>query len=138
MAQPKSSHVADPSLLPFIQPAFDPADHLNALLPSLAFPSSQSKPNAVSLSELSIQTQSLLSQLNAQTTRLSTVLTQLTDDILRSGGRLAYEVEVLRGETVGLSEALTDGLRPDVEKFVPSGLTAAKAQGPSPNQACPL
>jgi hypothetical protein len=33
---------------------------------------------------------------------------QLTDEILRSGGRLAYEVEVLRGETIGLSETLTE------------------------------
>lgn len=126
--QPKSSHLSDPSLLPFIQPEFDPADHLNSVLPVLSFNSSQTKSAnaaAVPLSELSAQTQALLSQLNAQTTRLSTVLTQMTDDILRSGGRLAYEVEVLRGETVGLSEAMTEGLRNDVEKFVPGGLKVA-------------
>jgi hypothetical protein len=46
----------------------------------------------------------------------------LTDDILRSGGRLAYEVEVLRGETMGLTETLTDGLKSDVEKFLPGGI----------------
>jgi hypothetical protein len=64
----------------------------------------------------------MLSQLSAHTTRLTTTLTQLTDEILRSGSRLAYEVEVLRGETLGLSEALTEGLQDDVAKFVPGGL----------------
>ncbi|KAF4308113.1 hypothetical protein GTA08_BOTSDO03737 [Botryosphaeria dothidea] len=126
--QPKSSHLSDPSLLPFIQPHFDPADHLNSVLPSLSCGSPQPRSTnaaAVPLSELSAQTQALLSQLNAQTTRLSTVLTQMTDDILRSGSRLAYEVEVLRGETVGLSEAMTDALRTDVEKFVPGGVRVA-------------
>jgi hypothetical protein len=54
--------------------------------------------------------------------RLTTTLTQLTDEILRSGSRLAYEVEVLRGETLGLSEALTEGLQEDVVKFVPGGV----------------
>ncbi|EKG15673.1 hypothetical protein MPH_07108 [Macrophomina phaseolina MS6] len=130
--QPKSSHLSDPSLLPFIQPQFDPADHLNSVLPSLSFNSSQPRPAnaaAVPLSELSAQTQALLSQLNAQTTRLSTVLTQMTDDILRSGSRLAYEVEVLRGETIGLSEALTESLRTDVEKFVPGGVKVTSAEG---------
>lgn len=129
--QPKSSHLSDPSLLPFIQPGFDPADHLNSVLPALSFNSSQTKSAnaaAVPLSELSAQTQALLSQLNAQTTRLSTVLTQMTDDILRSGNRLAYEVEVLRGETVGLSEAMTESLRTDVEKFVPGGVKVASAE----------
>ncbi|KAF2706344.1 hypothetical protein K504DRAFT_386559 [Pleomassaria siparia CBS 279.74] len=122
---PKSTHLSDPSLQPFLQPEFDPADYLNATLPSLSL-SSTSRPlqkgHSVSLADLSTQTQTLLSQLNAQTTRLSTILTQLTDDILRSGGRLAYEVEVLRGETFGLTETLTDGLKGDVEKFLPGGI----------------
>src|SRR6202012_2923462 len=73
--------------------------------------------------DLSSQTQDLLSQLNAHTTRLSAILTQLTDDILRSGGRLAYQVEVLRGETIGLTETLTDGLKDDITRFVPSGVS---------------
>jgi hypothetical protein len=68
-----------------------------------------------------------LSQLNAHTTRLTNTLTQLTDDILRSGSRLAYEVELLRGETLSLTETLTDGLHEDIEKFVPGGL-----QNPQP------
>ena len=122
---PKSTHLSDPALQPFLQPEFDPADYLNATLPSLSL-SSTSRPlqkgHSLSLADLSSQTQSLLSQLNAQTTRLSTILTQLTDDILRSGGRLAYEVEVLRGETIGLTESLTEGLKGDVEKFLPGGI----------------
>lgn len=124
---PKSTHVADPALQPFLQPTFDPADYLNATLPSLSLGSVSSRPlkqsHAVPLADLSSQTQDLISQLNAHTTRLSTILTQLTDDILRSGGRLAYEVEVLRGETIGLTETLTDGLKNDVQKFIPGGLS---------------
>jgi len=122
----RSAHVSEPALRPFLQPTFDPVDYLNATLPSLALHSASSRTSkqatAVSLAELSSQTQTLLSQLNAHTARLSATLTQLTDDILRSGGRLAYEVEVLRGETIGLSEALTDGLRQDIVKFLPRGV----------------
>lgn len=124
---PKSTHVSDPTLVPFLQPQFDPADYLNATLPSLSLSSVSSRPlkqgNSVSLAELSSQTQDLLSQLNAHTARLSTTLTQLTDDILRSGARLAYEVEVLRGETIGLAETLTDGLKPEVEKIISAGIS---------------
>lgn len=65
----------------------------------------------------------MLSQLNAHTTRLTNTLTQLTDDILRSGSRLAYEVELLRGETLSLAETLTEGLQDDVTKFVPGGIS---------------
>jgi hypothetical protein len=39
---------------------------------------------------------------------------------------LAYEVEVLRGETVTLSEALTDGLQPDIGRFLPGGISLEK------------
>lgn len=113
----------DPALLPFLAPDFDPVDFLNNALPSLTVASTQPhasrQPRSVPLQELSTQTQPLLSQLNAQSVRLSNTLTQLTDGILRSGGRLAYEVEVLRGETIGLSEALTDVLQDDIARFVP-------------------
>lgn len=123
---PKASHVSDPALAPFLQQRFDPAEYLNATLPSLSLAGGAARPlksgNAASLADLSSQTQDLLSQLNAHTTRLSAILTQLTDDILRSGARLAYEVEVLRGETIGLTETLTDDLKPDVEKFLPGGI----------------
>ncbi|KAI9846670.1 MAG: hypothetical protein M1837_003725 [Sclerophora amabilis] len=123
-----SSHVSDPNLQPFLEATFDPTDFLNASLPQLSLSSSQSKVSrtsanpALPLSELSSSTQSLLSNLNAQTSRLSTTLTQFTDEILRSGSRLAYEVEVLRGETLGLSETLTEELRTDVGLFIPDGL----------------
>lgn len=128
----KSSHVSDPALAPFLAPSFDPAEYLNATLPALSLSSGASRPlksgNAASLAELSSQTQDLLSQLNAHTTRLSAILTQLTDDILRSGARLAYEVEVLRGETLGLTDTLTDGLSKDVTKFLPGGIKIASDQ----------
>ncbi|KAF3040031.1 hypothetical protein E8E11_006272 [Didymella keratinophila] len=128
---PKSSHVSGPALAPFLQPSFDPAEYLNATLPSLSLSGRPVKGTSASLADLSSQTQDLLSQLNAQTTRLSATLTQLTDDILRSGGRLAYEVEVLRGETIGLTDTLEDGLKEDITKFLPGGLALeADAQEP--------
>lgn len=123
---PKSNHTSDEFLQDFLNPSFDAAAFLNATLPPLAArntPHSLSSSNtAVPLAELSTQTQTLLSQLNAQTTRLSNTLTQLTDEILRSGSRLAYEVELLRGETLGLSETMNETLRDDIKKFVPGGL----------------
>jgi hypothetical protein len=132
MAASRSSHVSDPALAPFLEAHFDPAAYLNATLPSLSLSTGSARPlksgNAVSLADLSSQTQDLLSQLNAHTTRLSAILTQLTDDILRSGARLAYEVEVLRGETIGLTETLGDGLKSDVDKFLPGGITLQKEQ----------
>lgn len=124
--QPKSPHVADPFLQSFLSPTFDPAEYLNASLPPLDSQSttsiSRAPDGAVPLSDLSSQAQTQLSQLNAHTTRLTNILTQLTDDILRSGSRLAYEVELLRGETLGLSEALSEGLHDDIIKFVPEGI----------------
>lgn len=120
---PKSTHVSDPTLAPFLEPKFDPADYLNATLPSLSLGPKPKPGNPSSLANLSSETQDLLSQLNAHTTRLSAILTQLTDDILRTGGRLAYQVDVLRGEAIGLTESLTDGLKTDVEKFLPGGLS---------------
>ena len=119
----KSSHLSDSNVEPFLQPDFDPAEYLNAALPSLTASStsraaqSSQHGRSVPLPELSTQLQSLLSQLNAQTSRLSNALTQLTDEIIRSGGRLAYEVEVLRGETIGLKDSLESGLKEDIEVF---------------------
>ncbi|MCJ1364359.1 hypothetical protein MMC16_003469 [Acarospora aff. strigata] len=124
---PAPGLVVDAALQPFLAADFDPIEHLNATLPSLTLSPSnahvprQSQPLA--LSEVSTRTQALLSQLSAQTTRLSEDLTQLTDEILRSGARLTYEVEVLRSETTGLTGALTDWLRDDINGFVPTVLT---------------
>jgi hypothetical protein len=131
--QAKSQHLTDTFLHDFLAPTFDPAEYLNSTLPPLQSspaPSaaSRSGQGAVPLAELSTQAQTTLSQLNAHTTRLTNTLTQLTDDILRSGSRLAYEVELLRGETLSLAETLTDGLHDDVEKFVPGGLQNPASQ----------
>ncbi|KAF2261936.1 hypothetical protein CC78DRAFT_535165 [Lojkania enalia] len=131
---PKSTHVSDPALQPFLRPTFDPVDYFNATLPPLSLSSAASRPlkqsASASLADLSTHTQDLLSQLNAHTTRLSIVLTQLTDDILRSGGRLAYEVEVLRGEIIGLTDTLTDTLQTSISKFLPSGISLPQPSQP--------
>lgn len=130
-ARAKSIHLTDPALQSFLNSSFDPADYLNSILPPLQSSNTpSSSKNSVPLAELSTQTQTLLSHLSAHTTRLTATLTQLTDEILRSGSRLAYEVEVLRGETLGLSEALTEGLHDDVTKFVPGGLENELARRP--------
>lgn len=109
----------------FTSPSFDPAEYLNDTLPPLTLASTQPNapraPGSIPLPELSTQVQSLVSQVNAQNIRHSGNLTQLTDEILRGGGRLAYEVEVLRGEAIGLSDVLTEGLRGDIGRFVLEG-----------------
>lgn len=109
-------------LQPFLATSFDPADYLNSALPSWSS-SGQPREGTASLAELNTQTQTLVSQLNAQLTRLSNTLTQQTDDILRTGGRLAYEVEMLRGDATGLADVLVDGLHDEILKFVPQGIS---------------
>jgi hypothetical protein len=120
--QPKldtsASNAADSSIQPFLEPDFDPAEYLTRALPSLATSTTSARGiKTVPLPELTAPLQLLLAQLNAQTSRLSATLTQLTDEIIRSGSRLAYEVEVLRGETLGLSDALDNDLRKDIDTF---------------------
>ncbi|KAK3636814.1 hypothetical protein LTR22_018567 [Elasticomyces elasticus] len=116
---PRTTHVADSSVQLFLKDDFDPVDYLNNTLPALSTTSRPSQSvqhgRAVPLSELNAQLQTQLSQVNAQMTRLSNTLTQLTDDIIRSGGRLAYEVEILRGDTTGLTDVLENGLEEDIE-----------------------
>ncbi|GAP87833.2 hypothetical protein SAMD00023353_1601760 [Rosellinia necatrix] len=162
--EPKSAHVSDAFLQRFLGAGFSAADYLNATLPALQTSSSSSSAAAavvrgnnnepfltttttsssspVPLAELSAQAQAQLSQLNAHTTRLTNTLTQLTDEILRSGGRLAYEVELLRGETLGLSETLAESLRDEVARFVPPDgppreRTAAAVPPPTTTEATP-
>ncbi|KAK0674683.1 hypothetical protein QBC41DRAFT_332782 [Cercophora samala] len=130
-SQPLSDHVADPFLADFLAPSFDPATYLNTTLPQLQTSRSNNNPNSLPLSDLSITAQSSLSQLSAHTTRLTSILTQLTDDIIRSGSRLAYEVEVLRGETISLSETLTETLDEPISKFIPGGLKPTLLSSPS-------
>ncbi|KAI9801474.1 MAG: hypothetical protein M1833_002706 [Piccolia ochrophora] len=128
----KSTYVADPALQPFLDPSFDSATYLNSVLPYLSIPTtsqtSRSVPNSASLSDLNSQFQTLLSQLSANTARLTNTLTTLTDEILRSGSRLTYEVEVLRGETMGLSETLAEGLVDEVGVFLPEGLSVKSTE----------
>ncbi|KAL9114055.1 MAG: hypothetical protein Q9227_001827 [Pyrenula ochraceoflavens] len=117
------STISDASLKPFTAPSFDPAAYLNENLPSLSLsavsnPTASQPSRASRLAIVSSETQSLLSRINAQSSRLSNTLTQLTDEILRSGSRLAYEVEILRGEAIGLSEVLDETLVDDIEKLV--------------------
>jgi hypothetical protein len=120
---PRSQHVADPSLQAFLSPSFDAAEYWNLSLPPLQTSASgRQSQDTMSLADLSSQSQITISHLNAHTTRLTGTLTQLTDDILRSGSRLAYEVELLRGETLSFSEVLMDGLYDDITNFVPNGL----------------
>jgi hypothetical protein len=132
VVQPQSQHVADPFLQDFLSPSFDAAAYLNATLPPLqasrASAGQGAGQGAVPLAELSIQAQTVLSQLNAHTTRLTNTLTELTNEILRSGGRLAYEVELLRGETLGLAETLSEGLEDDIAQFVPGGIRDSLAE----------
>ncbi|KAK2867946.1 hypothetical protein FQN49_003315 [Arthroderma sp. PD_2] len=120
-ARKPSSPQVDPSLPQFSDPSFDPVDFLNDTLPPLNTSQSRSAGGS-SIADVSSRTQSLLSQLSAQNARLTNTLNQLTDEIIRSSGRLAYEVEVLRGETIGLSDTFTDTLQDDIRHFLPQGL----------------
>ncbi|GAM89937.1 hypothetical protein ANO11243_079770 [Dothideomycetidae sp. 11243] len=113
----KSSAVSDPILEPFLQPTFDPADYLNATLPSLSTSTTTTAPDRANISDLSQRTTALLTSLSSHTSRLSALLTQQTDDILRSSSRLAYEVELLSGETHGLSSVLSDSLPSSLSLF---------------------
>ncbi|KAL4809972.1 hypothetical protein BDV18DRAFT_130007 [Aspergillus unguis] len=124
---PPSPTPIDKSGPDYSDPSFDPVSFLNESLPPLSLQSqsqlqaqSQSQSQGqrpVTLAELSTRVQSILSQTNAQNIRHSTTLTSQTDEILRSGNRLAYEVEVLRGEAITLSELVTEGLAGEIARF---------------------
>ena len=115
-------HLTDTSLRPFLSPVFSPSDYLNSTLPSSTTAKQQQTP--LSLSTTASQTQSHVSSLNAQSSRLSATLTGLTDDILRTSSRLAYEVELLRGEALSLVDSLSSrgDLTGSILQFVPDGL----------------
>lgn len=134
LAQPQ----LESSLRHFTESSFDPVDFLNDHLPPLTLSASQPHAsrasNSVSLAELSSRSQSLVSQLGTQNVRLSGNLTQLTEEILRSGGRLAYEVEVLRGEAVSLADALTETLHGDIIKFAPEGQDVTEGNENAPQE----
>ncbi|CAL8581608.1 hypothetical protein XPA_007297 [Xanthoria parietina] len=133
---PRSTHLTDPLLLPFLAPSFSATAYLNTTLPPppTKTPPTTSPQPQPTLSTLASQTQSQISTLSAQTSRLSATLTALTDDILRSSSRLTYEIELLRGEANGLVEALTSSrgsLNGAIRTFIPSGLH------PTPNDTNP-
>lgn len=99
---------------------FDAVEFLNDSLPSLNLSSQttvkQSRP--LQLQSASTELQSELTKLNTLNARTSTELTTLTDEILRSGNRLAYEVEVLRSDANSLYDLLSETLREDIQLFV--------------------
>ncbi|CAF9926253.1 MAG: hypothetical protein GOMPHAMPRED_004086 [Gomphillus americanus] len=127
---PKSQHTSDPALQPFLGSSFDPTAYLNSVLPPL-FIASAANPiiprGSSTLTDLTSQAQTQLTQLSASSARLTATLTQLTDDILRSGARLAYDVELLRGEAAALTEILTEGLVKETNEFVPNGISITKS-----------
>ena len=124
--QTSNPHLSDPSLRSIISPTFSPIDFLNATLPSVTT-SKQQQQSASSLSSVASRTQSHISALNAQCSRLSSALTTITDEILRASSRLAYEVELLRGEALSLADALSSrgDLNHAITKFVPAGLDSS-------------
>jgi len=98
---------------------FDAIQYLNDTLPSLALTSQGTKQNRTSqLQSTATEITSRVSKLNAYNARVSTELTTLTDEILRSGNKLAYEVEVLRSDANSLFDLLSETLQEDIQQFV--------------------
>lgn len=100
---------------------FDAVDYLNSVLPPLALSSqgnTAKTSRAAQLQAASSETQALLSKLNTHNIHSSSELSSLTDEILRSGNRLAYEVEILRGEVNSFYDLLNDTLKEDIAHFV--------------------
>lgn len=122
----RPSSITDPNLTPFLSKSFSPIDYLNATLPSSST-SNNTKSSPLSLSALASQTQSHVSTLAAQSTRLTETLNALTDDILRVSPRLTYEVELLRGEALSLSDSLSSSgnLYASISQFVPETSTSS-------------
>ncbi len=112
---------SDDVLAPLSHAQFDPVDYLNSVLPNLVL-STQSQSSKASrtaqMQTASSGVQTLLSRLHTHNTRSSSELSSLTDEVLRSGNRLAYEVEILRGDINGFYDLLTDTLKDDIRKFV--------------------
>lgn len=106
----------------FEQPNFDPIQYLNDILPAITLtsqPSTNAKQSRTALLQTtSTETQTILSKINTHSVRSSSELTGLTDEILRSGNRLAYEVEVLRSDANSFYDLLTDALKDDIAQFV--------------------
>jgi hypothetical protein len=136
---------SDPVTQKLRDASFDPVDFLNSSIPpfsSSTGPQYSSKSSKVAqIQDTSAQVQGLLAKLNAQSIRYSNSLAQLTDEILRSGSRLAYEVEILRGDANGLYEVLTDTFQDDIKTLglrttetVSRGLTKEDGAAVTPTQ----
>lgn len=100
---------------------FDVVQYLDRALPGITLTSknqSVKQNRAVQIQSASIETQALLSKLNTFNARASTDLTNLTDEILRSGNRLAYEVEVLRSDASSLFDLLSSTLQDEIRELV--------------------
>lgn len=107
---------------------FDVVQYLNHTLPTFSISSQPSSVKQNRLSQLHsglAETQSFLSRLNTQNVRKSTELSIITDEILRSGSRLAYEVEVLRGDAASLCDLLSDTLQDEIQNFVTNEFNTA-------------
>ncbi|KAF2864338.1 hypothetical protein K470DRAFT_253999 [Piedraia hortae CBS 480.64] len=116
---------ADPTTAPFLTANFEASTYWNSLLPN----TTKGTGNSINapLPEISSTLQSTLSQLNAQTVRVSNTLNTQADEIIRSGGRLEYEVDVLRGE-VGSLEEMMGALEGDVGIFLGGKDTSEKGE----------
>ncbi|KAH0839039.1 hypothetical protein AYO21_04637 [Fonsecaea monophora] len=116
-----------PMLAKLNQSQFDPVEFLNDSLPNLSL-SSQTQlsksSRSTQIQSASTESLALLTSLNTISIRASSELTSLTDEIIRSGNRLAYEVEVLRGDVNGFHELLSDSLRDDIRQFVIDEVTS--------------
>ena len=116
----------DETLAPLSQVHFDPVDYLNGALPNLSLSTQGQSSKATRSAQMqtaSSEVQTLLSKLNTHNIRCSSELTSLTDEILRSGNRLAYEVEILRGDINNFYDLLTDTLKDDIRHFVQDEVT---------------
>lgn len=122
----------------FVDPRFDAVDFLNNVLPTVSLSSQTPSAKTSRTSQMlnaSTEVQSLLSKVNAHNIRSSSELTSLTDEILRSGNRLAYEVEILRGDVNNFYETLTDTLKEDINQFVQDEVVSLSVDPPNGNKA---
>lgn len=111
---------------------FDAVSYLNEMLPPLTLSSQATlvKQNRNSqLQSTWSELQTLLGKLNTYNVRTSTELSITTDEILRSGSRLAYEVEVLRSDANNFYELISETLQDDIRLFLQSEVSIATKVG---------
>ena len=131
--EPKEDNGSISMLTKLGQSQFDPVDFLNDTLPGLSLSSQTQTPKTSRSTQIQVaatESLALLSSLNLINVRASSELTSLTDEIIRSGNRLAYQVEVLRGDLSGFHELLTESLRDDIGHFVKAEATTETALHP--------